>query len=281
MELRPRLSELLDGAEVRELAGGDQSRVFETTGEPGGRPRIVKVVDASLVDRDTHAIRTELVAALAAIDPHVCRPLRIDGRLVTELGLGDGRRGLVTCSEHAGGRPVDVGRPDDARLMGETLAALHRSLRSIGRTDLPPAAALRVVGIGGGSRQLLHGDFSASNLRERDGMLRVFDFDDCGYGPSAFDVANALYMVRFDDMTGTAPTFYRAFAAAFLAGYEAISGDACDEDELAYLIRRRVAALDAWLDDPPSAPAGIRTASPEWHRTLRTFVTQHRARFGR
>lgn len=281
MDLQRRLTELLDGVRLRELFGGHQSRVFETTGEWGDGRIVVKVIDAALVDRDTHAARVELVAALSATDPHVCRPLPIDGRLVTVIDLDGDRRGLVTCSEHAGGRPVDVGRPDDARLMGETLAALHRSLRSIGQTDLPPVAALRVVGIGGGPRQLLHGDFSASNLREQDGMLRVFDFDDCGYGPAAFDVADALYMVRFDDMMGSASVSYRAFEGPFLAGYEAISGDACDEDELAHLIRRRVAALDAWLDDPPSAPAGIRTASPEWHRTLRTFVTEHRARFGR
>lgn len=281
MDLAGRLTQLLDGVRVRELAGGHQSRVFETTADPDGRRMIVKVVDASLVDRGVHAARVETVAALARTGPHVCRPLPVNGQLVAEIDLGGDRRGLVTGTEHAGGRPVLAGRRDDARRMGETLATLHRSLRNLGPRDLPLVAPLRVVPDDlSGPHQLLHGDFSAGNVRERDGLLRVFDFDDCGYGPASFDVANALYMVLFDDMTGDASAPYRPFEESFLSGYAAVAGDAPDDDELAHLIDLRVAALDAWLDDLVTAPIGIRTASPEWHGTLRSFVDEHRARFG-
>jgi len=50
--------------------------------------------------------------------------------------------------------------------------------------------------------------------------VRVFDFDDCGYGPTSFDIANALYMVLFDVSTAGYSGRYEAFAASFLAGYE-------------------------------------------------------------
>ena len=48
----------------------------------------------------------------------------------------------------------------------------------------------------------------------------MFDFDDCGYGPTSFDIANALYMVLFDVSTAGYSGRYEAFAASFLAGYE-------------------------------------------------------------
>lgn len=282
MELERRLTELLDGLPVRELADGHQSRVFETTTERGDGRRIVKVVDASLVDPYAHTTRVETVADLARTEPHVCRPLPLRGRLVTDIDLGDGRSGLVTCYEHAGDAPVHADRPDDARRMGETLATLHLSLRTLGRRDLPLVAPLRAVpDDGAGPDQLLHGDFRAGNLRERDGMLHVFDFDDCGYGPASFDVANALYMVLFDDMTGAAPSTYAPFDAAFLSGYATVHGDAPDVVELTHFIRLRVAALATWLEDLSTAPAGLRTAAPAWHDTLRSFVSRHQARFGR
>ncbi len=37
----------------------------------------------------------------------------------------------------------------------------------------------------------------------------------------------------------------------------------------------------AWLDDLATAADGIRTASPAWHETLHSFVTDHRPSGGR
>jgi hypothetical protein len=85
-------------------------------------------------------------------------------------------------------------------------------------------------------------------------------------------------MVRFDDMTGGAPGTYDAFEAAFLDGYRAAADTPPDLDEVHRLVDLRVDALERWLDQPASAPAGIRSSSPQWHETLRTFVADHRSR---
>lgn len=224
MDLSRRLAELVGAARVHEVPGGHQSRVFEAVGRADGERVVVKVLDGSRVNRATVETRVQVVAELAELDEHVCRPLAVGGRLVTALD-GDGV-GLVTCYEYAAGVPPVAADPDDSRLMGRTLALLHASMRRIGAKDLPLVAALRAAPLrGDGPMQLLHGDFNAGNLRHVDGEVRVFDFDDCGYGPPMFDVANALYMVLFDEMTNPATTSYQSFDEAFVAGYSAISGE--------------------------------------------------------
>lgn len=106
-------------------------------------------------------------------------------------------------------------------------------------------------------------------------MARIFDFDDCGYGPPAFDVANALYMVLFDDLTARHPSVYRSFTDAFLSAYGRVSLDAVDPDDVSGFIDLRVAALQAWLDEPATAPLGIRNSPPSWHARLRSFILQY------
>ena len=144
---------------------------------------------------------------------------------------------------------------------------------------LPLVAAIRTVRPDwDGPVQLLHGDFNAGNLRVVDGWCRILDLDDCGRGPAAFDVANSLLMVRFDDATGGRPGTYASFEEAFLDGYRAAANTALDLDEVHALIDLRVDALEHWLDEPGTAPIGIRNSSQEWHATLRRFVSGHRKR---
>jgi len=126
-------------------------------------------------------------------------------------------------------------------------------------------------------RQLLHGDFSSKNVRVARARWRIFDFDDCGYGPVELDVANSLYFVLFDAMTGGDREGYRRFREAFLRGYRDRSGSAATDPVLDRLITRRVLALASWLADPDTAPAGIRTASPAWRTTLDGFVQRYLA----
>lgn len=148
--------------------------------------------------------------------------------------------------------------------------------RAAGRKALPLVAALDTVQPEwNGPTQLLHGDFNAGNLRSVGGVARIFDFDDCGYGPPAFDVANALYMVLFDDLTGSQPSVYRSFNEAFLSGYCSVSVDALDADDVSGFIDLRVAALQSWLDEPATAPIGIRNSPPSWHTTLRGFIRRY------
>jgi len=129
-----------------------------------------------------------------------------------------------------------------------------------------------------GPLQPLHGDFNAGNLRRDGGAIRIFDFDDCGYGPAVFDVANALYMVLFDALSSGGGAHYRSFEDAFVSGYEAVCGDAVDRNELDGFLQLRVTALEVWLDDHlATAPVGIRSAAPTWHATLRSFIDRYHA----
>lgn len=274
MDLGRRVAKLVGATSVREILGGHQSRVFE--GARSDRRVIVKVHDASAVDRATLNTRVETIAMLAAIDDQVCGPVPLEGRLVTTLKGDHVRVGFVTCYEYAEGDAPDAASRADATLMGDSLARLHQSMRRIGQKALPRVAALETVEPDwDGPTQLLHGDFNAGNLRIADGVTRIFDFDDCGYGPPTFDVANALYMVLFDDLTGRRSSVYRAFAEAFLSGYCSVTQQALDTDDVNRFIDLRVTALQSWLDEPDTAPIGIRNSPPSWHATLRSFVRDY------
>lgn len=88
-------------------------------------------------------------------------------------------------------------------------------------------------------------------------------------------VANALYMVLFDDMTGRQPSVYPSFHEAFLSGYSNDTGDALDPNDVSGFIDLRVTALQSWLDKPATAPVGIRNSPPAWHKTLQAFVRRY------
>ena len=267
---------LLGATRVREVHGGHQSRVFEVVG-PAPR-MVVKVHDASMVDRTLLETRAETTAAIAEVDGRVCRPLPVDGLLVTSLDGDDGWTGLVTCFAYATGVAPAVDNRDDAALVGRALAGLHESMKSVEQRALPLVATLATVQPDwSGPMQLLHGDFNTGNLRLAEGVVAIFDFDDCGYGPPAFDVANALYMVLFDDLTGRHPSVFRPFSESFLLGYHSVSDHVLDPADVGGFTDLRVSALELWLDDPATAPVGIRTATGEWQAILRSFVDQYRA----
>lgn len=270
------LRELLGPSELEELSGGHQSRVYAAT-LPGVAARVVvKVRPLDDVEEGDLRTRMQVVAELAAIEPLVCRPLRLDGQLVLRLQGDAGRPQLVTCVEHVGGLAPDPWDAGDAEGMGAALARLHLRMADLAPVDLPAVHPLRTTGHGSSHPvQMLHGDFGAGNLRWSAGGLRIFDFDDCGYGPPLFDVANAVYMVRFDDLTSGGGLRHQAFEAAFLDGYAEESGDAVDRAEVSRFVDLRVEALAAWLDDLGAAPIGIRTASPSWQQVLRRFVNSY------
>lgn len=163
---------------------------------------------------------------------------------------------------------------EDARLLGRTLGELHAALADVDEWQLPPVAALDHDDPGDRSRwQLVHGDFSDQNVIVTPDGPRTIDFDDCGYAPVLYDVANSLYMVLFDAEVNSTKDRYRAFRTPFLEEYAVVTGRSVDSDMVGSLIDDRIAALERWLDDPDQAPIGIRTSSPEWRNVLRTFVS--------
>lgn len=279
MDLAQHLAEVLAADEIEELKGGYQSRVFRLTNRHGVSA-VAKVLDVTMVDRHELEARLDVTAALADLDPRVCRPLLLAHDRITEIALADGQLRYVVCFEFADGVALDPGKSTDAERMGMTLSHLHASMRQLPPMPLPLVAALRPmlveVSAASAAHQLLHGDFNTGNLRVVDGVVRVFDLDDCGYGPAAFDVASALYMVLFDAVVHGSLATYEVFRRSFVSGYVGVSSQPLADETLDRLINVRVEALRTWLDDLDNAPIGIRTASHDWQNTLRSFVDTHR-----
>jgi Ser/Thr protein kinase RdoA (MazF antagonist) len=273
--LRERVQQVAGAVDATAVAGGFQSHVFELA-FADGRHAVAKVLDASLIAAAEVLCRVELVAELAASDPRVCAPLSINGRLVNEVVGDGGADALLICFEFADGVAPDERDPSDAELMGSTLAGLHQSLARLAPRSLPRVAALRSNSLDAADdMQLLHGDFNSANLRCNGSAVKVFDFEDCGYGPRLFDLANALYMVLFSATVEDDIDRYRAFAPAFTSGYARGWGGPIDRLQVSRYIDLRVGALAGWVSDLNTAPIGIRTATPQWHATLRSFVTQY------
>jgi Ser/Thr protein kinase RdoA (MazF antagonist) len=278
VDLARQLQQRLGTSEVWEVTEGRQSKVFVLTLVNTDR-LVAKVLDASSVDVDHVIARVEAVARVAELDPCVCRPIPVDGRLVNFIDGETEGSCLLLCSEFADGAALDARSASDAEAMGSALARLHRSLARVDASGVPEVAALRTLGTSEvDGVQLLHGDFNAANLRRTGSTVRVFDFEDCGYGRPAFDVANALYMVLFDFGFGHEHSLYRQFEHAFLRGYVAEGGMPVDRRQVDRFVDLRVQALEQWLDDLPTAPVGIRLASPQWHDTLRSFVSHYQSR---
>lgn len=63
-----------------------------------------------------------------------------------------------------------------------------------------------------GNYSLIHADFVPENLLDDDGVLKLIDFDDCGYGWHMFELATALYFT-IDQ------SHHADITAALIAGY--------------------------------------------------------------
>jgi Ser/Thr protein kinase RdoA (MazF antagonist) len=288
---------------LRRIVDGWQSlAVYEAAVD--GRPVAVKVVDPQMVDRAALDVRLAALTRLSGDCEWVCGPVPLAGRVVNDVGVrvddrpdpagAVARHVIVVAYDFAEGEAPDNDRPDVARGMGRALADLHGVMADLpayvlpGLAAFPPLSRLEKVAAdlrvpiywlsdalpddGAGPCQLLHGDFSAKNIRLSDTGWRIFDFDDCGYGAVELDLANSVYFALFDATLRQDPDRYHRFRDGFLDGYRQRSGRAPADERLDALLTRRVLTLASWLSDPDAAPSGIRTASAEWLATLRHFV---------
>ncbi|MGI9667754.1 MAG: phosphotransferase enzyme family protein [Acidimicrobiia bacterium] len=258
--------------DVTELGGGWQSRTFVV--RAGDTRLVAKLTRADLVDKHALERKTALVADLARIEPSVVAPARIGGTFVHES-----EQWLITATSFVDGEHVDQADPSSGTVLGTALAGLHRSMCQLPTAQVPRVATLTTDAAGRwtstSSDQLLHGDFAASNVVVSPEGIRVFDFDDCGYGPIEFDIANSLYMVMFDTwVQERANSGYQLFREEFLASYAETAEGQVSVSDIDDLIRVRVMALDQWVHDPSEAPIGIRNSSPDWIATLHRFVDE-------
>lgn len=265
-------------SDLRELSGGHQSSVY--LAKSNGEAVVLKLVDALAVERDVLQARLTMLSALGRRTEVVCAPVAIHDLFVHELERDDGVRCYAVCYQFAAGDQPDVADPGDAAMMGRELAQLHRHLAGLPIFNLPVITAFRdrpdAASTGGyGPQQLLHGDFNSANIRVASGQPRIFDFDDSGYGPVEFDLAQALYVVLFDAVTLQESSRYDVFRTNFLTAYNERAGVEQSDNALDSLITQRVLALDSWLTDRSQAPPGIQNSSAEWLRTLRGFVDDY------
>jgi Ser/Thr protein kinase RdoA (MazF antagonist) len=82
---------------------------------------------------------------------------------------------------------------------------------------------------------IIHADFHGWNLMWHEGRLSVFDFDDCGFGLEAQDLAVAMYYLDTPEQD-----------AALLAGYKSVKAlpDYSDNQMKALLLQRRLMLLN-------------------------------------
>lgn len=145
-----------------------------------------------------------------------------------------GREVLVTCASWLEGPDVDEPSPEQGFELGRAMARLHQHARG---WPLPQGAAMpvfddplfgdedRLTGAAGldeeqhevlrrareradeafarvhaaGPVIALHADLHGANLKWHEGRLAVFDFDDCGMGAPALDLAICAFYLRGGD----------------------------------------------------------------------------------
>lgn len=152
VDLAERIVEVFAADEVEELGGGHQSRVFRVVSR-NGAVAVAKVLDATTVDRHELDARLDVTAALADLDPRVCRPLLIGRERVTEVTVVDGQVRYVVCFEFAEGLAPDPAKATDAERMGTTLWELHASMSVLPAASLPLVSTARRCAANDASRR--------------------------------------------------------------------------------------------------------------------------------
>jgi Ser/Thr protein kinase RdoA (MazF antagonist) len=191
-----------------------------------------------------------LLAALAAHDAPVVQPIqRRDGAYVQAVGAPEGTRFVGLFAYAEGSPPGKQINPDQAYGYGKAVAHLHTAADKLPTTYARPQLDLaRLLDAPVGMITpllahrphdaaylhelaqhlqdelnqlpqtppvygLCHGDLHKTNvLCDRDGQLTIIDFDCCGYGWRAYDLAVLFWSTRH--LPHAAPV-----RAAFLRGY--------------------------------------------------------------
>ena len=204
--------------------------------------------------RSRDAIETELAILLHLTQrkTSVSAPVRRrDGQLLTPLDCAEGSRCAVLFTGAPGNEVARDGYTDElARLYGAAVAAVHsaadgfegprlRAALDLGELLERPLRALTstiahrpedvayVNGLGDRLRKRVrgmtdlefgfcHGDFHGANACEKNGIFTVYDFDCCGWGYRAYDLA--VFPWSFA-VRQSPPERIEAMGRAFLTGY--------------------------------------------------------------
>jgi Ser/Thr protein kinase RdoA (MazF antagonist) len=204
--------------------------------------------------RSREAIETEIAMLLhiAQQNVNVSAPVgRTDGEFVTPLDCVEGRRWAVLFTAAPG---KELGRrkytDELAEHYGETAAAIHCAADSFKGPQQRPALDLeqllerplrlvtsaiahrpedvayvgelgerlktRIEGMADLEFGFCHGDFHGGNAGESNGSFTFFDFDCCGWGYRAYDLAVFPWAFAIDECTSER---IEAMGRSFLGGY--------------------------------------------------------------
>lgn len=204
--------------------------------------------------RSREAIETEIamLSHLAQQNVTVSAPLsRTDGAILTPLDCIEGRRWAVLFPAAPGKELRRKKYTDElAARYGETAAAIHCAAESFKGPQRRPALDLellleqplrrvtsaiahrpqdvayveelserlrrRIRRAAGLEIGFCHGDFHGGNSGESDGSFTIFDFDCCGWGYRAYDLAVFPWGFAVDECTTER---VEAMGRSFLAGY--------------------------------------------------------------
>lgn len=278
--------------DVKVISEGKQNYVYSSLMR--GKTTILKVTDARHRRLEALQIQSEMLKELSSYSSAVCAPIDILHRFpIVELKIND-LDFYVIAYPFAKGVTADINNPDHVDLMGTSLAILHNAMNELklyafdGIIEMSKSAAIAQVlfQLKGAETilanaikhfedcdmQLLHGDFNAGNLKVNGAQVRIFDFDNCVYGSTSYELAAALYMVLFGQVTQGELSVYHDFKKVFLEAYERTNPSAVDLHVINDLISYRVLLLASWLAQPDNAPLFIRQSSQQWLTTLKQFT---------
>lgn len=277
---------------VQPVAEGEQNFVFTCSLQ--GEKSILKVTDSRHRSRAALETQLTMLSRLEHYAPNVVAPRTLgDGRPIVETEIA-GISFYLVAYPYATGERARITK--HGYFMGRALADLHAAMRRLpryafgeigtGANTAKVRAAARTLEVSerfyatvlddrdSDGVQLLHGDFNVVNVKLNGPTLAVFDFDNCVYGSPAYELANSLYMVLFDQVrqNGSELTLYHNFRQAFLNGYRGQNDTPFNETAIDAFISYRVLLLASWLQAPDDAPLFIKQSPPSWLATLQTFV---------
>ena len=227
------------------LRGSQLNDVYSLETDSGNY--IARVSPASITTQQDPAYELALLGELEARDAEISAPIRTNqGSLYTEVKAPEGDR-ILCVFRSAGGRYIQMNVPDYAKL-GTSLARLHRACLDLQLTvegreldlkclmDRPlellrPFAGQSWYGFrtiaedvrNGLERApadelrwgICHGDAWANINIDEDGSATYFDFEYCGPGWIAYDVAMAKWGVDFEKQS---MSIWEAFLSAYCEG---------------------------------------------------------------
>jgi Ser/Thr protein kinase RdoA (MazF antagonist) len=137
---------------------------------------------------------------------------------------------------------------------------LGRSTRDVlERATSVVTQRLRVYGTDPLRFGLIHADLRLANLLVDESLVKVIDFDDCGFGWFTYDLATALTFMEDDPRVPE-------LVSSWLDGYREVrSLEVADEEEIPTFLMLRRLVIFAWLGSRPGTEL-VANLGPEYAR---------------